>query len=120
MWDAEIEDSKLTTRSGKPLKPGDIVLLHWVPGLNQEMSMLINVLQKNNFEAADLSQALNGEPLTNISTIKPVAPAVPPQKPQPPKSSSPETPANTPPAAGSTSGTPSAANTSENAPSSGA
>lgn len=117
MWDAEIEDSKLTTRSGKPLKPGDIVLLHWVPDLNQEMLMLINVLQKDNFEAADLSQALNGEPLTNISTIKPAAPEVPPEKVQPPKSS-PGTPANPPPAAVNSPSSPNPAPV--NSPSSGA
>ena len=64
MWDVEMENSILTTRSTPGLKPGDIILLHWVPGLDQEMIKLLNIIQKQNLGIADLTQALNGEPLT--------------------------------------------------------
>ncbi|MDR3585393.1 MAG: polysaccharide deacetylase family protein [Desulfosporosinus sp.] len=64
MWDAEIKNSKLSTRSGLGLKSGDIILLHWEPGLDQELLKLLSIIQKQNLGIADLSQALNGEPLT--------------------------------------------------------
>jgi len=64
MWDAEMEKSALSTRSGSEIKPGDIILLHWVPGLDQEIVKLLNIIQKQNLGIADLTQALNGEPLT--------------------------------------------------------
>ena len=64
MWDAEMENSVLTLRSSPGLKAGDIILLHWVPGLDQELIKLLNIIQKQNFGIADLTQALNGEPLT--------------------------------------------------------
>ncbi|MDQ7097160.1 polysaccharide deacetylase family protein [Desulfosporosinus sp. PR] len=69
MWDAEMKNSILSTRSSQGLKSGDIILLHWVPGLDQELLMLLNILQKQNLGVADLTQALNGEPLT-ISWLK--------------------------------------------------
>ncbi|MDR3540935.1 MAG: polysaccharide deacetylase family protein [Desulfosporosinus sp.] len=63
MWDAEMKDSTLSTRSGQGLKSGDIILLHWEPGLDQELIKLLNIIQKQNLGIADLTQALNGEPL---------------------------------------------------------
>ena len=64
MWDAELKDSVLTTRSGQRLKSGDIILLHWTPGLDQEIIKLLNIIQKQNLGIANLTQALNGKPLT--------------------------------------------------------
>jgi peptidoglycan/xylan/chitin deacetylase (PgdA/CDA1 family) len=63
MWDAEMKNSTFSTRSGQGLKSGDIILLHWGPGLDQELIKLLNIIQKHNLGIADLSQALNGEPL---------------------------------------------------------
>lgn len=64
MWDAEMENSTLSFRSNRGLKAGDIILLHWVPGLDQELLKLLNIIQKQNLGIADLTQALKGEPLT--------------------------------------------------------
>lgn len=64
MWDAEMKNSTFSTRSGQGLKSGDIILLHWKPGLDQELLKLLNIIQKQNLGIADLTQALNGEPLT--------------------------------------------------------
>ena len=64
MWDAEMKNATFSTRSGLGLKSGDIILLHWEPGLDQELLKLLNIIQKQNLGIADLTQALNGEPLT--------------------------------------------------------
>lgn len=64
MWSAEMRDSILSTTSNRGLKPGDIILLHWVPGLDQEILKLLNIIQKQNLGIADLTQALHGEPFT--------------------------------------------------------
>ena len=34
MWDAEMKKSTFSTRSGLGLKSGDIILLHWEPGVD--------------------------------------------------------------------------------------
>jgi len=80
MWDAEIKNSTLSTRSGLGLKSGDIILLHWEPGLDQELLKLLNIIQKQNLGIADLTQALNGEPLTIcwLKTPIPVSKPTPP------------------------------------------
>lgn len=64
MWDAEMKNSTFSTRSGLGLKSGDIILLHWEPGLDQELIKLLNIIQKQDLGIADLTQALNNEPLT--------------------------------------------------------
>ena len=80
MWDAEMENSVLSTRSNRGLKAGDIILLHWVPGLDQEIIKLLNIIQKQNLGIADLTQALNGKPLT-ISWLKTPIPVPKPKLP---------------------------------------
>jgi len=81
MWDAEMENSILSFRSNASLKAGDIILLHWVPGLDKEIITLLNIIQKQNLGIADLTQALNGEPLTicwlktPIPVSKPILPS---------------------------------------------
>ncbi|AFM41793.1 putative xylanase/chitin deacetylase [Desulfosporosinus acidiphilus SJ4] len=72
MWDAEMENSKFTTRNALGLKAGDIILLHWVPGLDKELIELLNIIQNQNLGIADLTQALNGEPLTICWLKKPI------------------------------------------------
>ncbi|WP_407311348.1 polysaccharide deacetylase family protein [Desulfosporosinus sp. SB140] len=69
MWNAEMKNSVLSTRSSQGLKSGDIILLHWVPGLDRELLTLLNIIQKQNLGIADLTQALKGEALT-ISWLK--------------------------------------------------
>jgi peptidoglycan/xylan/chitin deacetylase (PgdA/CDA1 family) len=63
MWDAIMDDGKLTTYNGKPLSPGDIVLLHWLPGLGQDLETLLGILKQENLGAASLSDVLDGRPV---------------------------------------------------------
>ncbi|KLU62164.1 bifunctional xylanase/deacetylase precursor [Peptococcaceae bacterium CEB3] len=81
MWDAEMEQSKLTTVHQQRLQPGDIILLHWVPGLDREMSQLLNIIRKENLGIADLSQALaGGSPATcHLTSSVPVPATSTPQ-----------------------------------------
>ncbi|WP_407308226.1 polysaccharide deacetylase family protein [Desulfosporosinus sp. SB140] len=80
MWDAEMKNSTFSTRSGQRLKSGDIILLHWEPGLDQELLKLLTIIQKQNLGIADLTKALNGEPLS-ISWLKTPIPAYKPASP---------------------------------------
>jgi len=63
MWAAEMKDGRLTTYNGRPLAPGDIILLHWVPGLDANLTELIHILQQEKLGVASLSGALDGGPL---------------------------------------------------------
>ena len=63
MWDAIMDDGKLTTYNGKPLAPGDIVLMHWLPGLGQDLETLLGILKQENLGVASLSDVLDGRPV---------------------------------------------------------
>ncbi len=63
MWDAIMDNGKLTTYNGKPLAPGDIVLMHWLPGLGQNLETLLGILKQGNLGVASLSDALDGRPV---------------------------------------------------------
>ena len=60
MWDAIMDGGKLTTYNGKPLSPGDIVLMHWLPGLGQDLETLLGILKQENLGVASLSDVLDG------------------------------------------------------------
>ncbi|CAA7602427.1 Glycoside hydrolase/deacetylase, beta/alpha-barrel [Acididesulfobacillus acetoxydans] len=74
MWDAEMEQSKLTTVHKQGLQPGDIILLHWVPGVDREMLQLLNIIRAKNLGIADLSQTLAGgsPPICRLTSPVPV------------------------------------------------
>jgi len=57
-WSATMSGSRVQTWNGKPLSPGEIVLLHWDPGLGRQLTALL---------AAIRSQHLNPAPLTPAS-----------------------------------------------------
>ncbi|HUW65950.1 MAG TPA: polysaccharide deacetylase family protein [Spirochaetia bacterium] len=63
MWDAVMTGGKLTTANGRPLAPGDIILLHWVPGLDGNLVTLLHMLQQQNLGVASLGDALDGRPV---------------------------------------------------------
>ena len=63
MWDAIMDNGKLTTYNGKPLSPGDIVLLHWLPGVGQDLETLLGILKQDNLGVASLSDVLDGRPV---------------------------------------------------------
>jgi hypothetical protein len=57
-WSAVADGGGIRTWDGKPLRPGEIVLLHWVPGLGRQLSRLLAVIR---------SRHLNPTPLTPAS-----------------------------------------------------
>lgn len=62
MWSAVMNNKGLTTWNGGPLQPGDIVLLHWDPGLYPELIKLLAVIHADHLIPASLPQALSSEP----------------------------------------------------------
>jgi peptidoglycan/xylan/chitin deacetylase (PgdA/CDA1 family) len=57
-WSATMSGNRIETWNGKPLSPGEIVILHWVPGLGQQLAALV---------AAIRTLHLNPMPLTLTS-----------------------------------------------------
>ena len=70
MWDAIMADGKLTTYNGRPLAPGAIVLMHWLPGLGQNLETLLGLLKRQNLGVASLTDALDGSPIRVVSPDK--------------------------------------------------
>jgi peptidoglycan/xylan/chitin deacetylase (PgdA/CDA1 family) len=63
-WSATMSGNTIRTWDGKPLSPGEIVLLHWVPGLGQQLTVLLAQIR---------SLDLNPEPLT-VASFAGIAP----------------------------------------------
>jgi peptidoglycan/xylan/chitin deacetylase (PgdA/CDA1 family) len=57
-WSATMSGDSVQTWDGKPLSPGEIVILHWDPGLGAQLTALLAVIR---------AQHLNPEPLTVAS-----------------------------------------------------
>jgi peptidoglycan/xylan/chitin deacetylase (PgdA/CDA1 family) len=57
-WSATMSGNRVQTWNGKPLSPGEIVILHWVPGLGRQLTVLL---------AAIRALHLNPTPLTSAS-----------------------------------------------------
>ena len=57
-WSATMSGSKIQTWNGKKLTAGEIVILHWVPGLGGQLAALVKQIQRLH---------LNPEPLTVAS-----------------------------------------------------
>jgi len=57
-WSATMSGNRIQTWNGKPLVPGEIVILHWVPGLGHQLTVLL---------AAIRALHLNPKPLTLAS-----------------------------------------------------
>jgi peptidoglycan/xylan/chitin deacetylase (PgdA/CDA1 family) len=57
-WSATISGNRIQTWNGRPLSPGEIVILHWVPGLGHQLTVLL---------AAIRALHLNPTPLTPAS-----------------------------------------------------
>jgi peptidoglycan/xylan/chitin deacetylase (PgdA/CDA1 family) len=57
-WSATVPGDRVQTWDGKPLSPGEIVLLHWDPGLGRQLTALLAAIQ---------AQHLNPTPLTPAS-----------------------------------------------------
>ncbi|HEV3288310.1 MAG TPA: polysaccharide deacetylase family protein, partial [Streptosporangiaceae bacterium] len=57
-WSATMSGDRIETWNGKPPSPGEIVILHWVPGLGHQLTVLL---------AAIRARHLNPTPLTPAS-----------------------------------------------------
>jgi peptidoglycan/xylan/chitin deacetylase (PgdA/CDA1 family) len=57
-WSVVVDSDGIHTWDGKGLEPGEIVLLHWVPGLGGQLGRLLNVIH---------ARHLSPEPLTAAS-----------------------------------------------------
>lgn len=58
MWSAEVDNGVLTTDSPGDLSPGDIVLLHWGPGLAADLRVLFDAMARLGLRAAPLHEYL--------------------------------------------------------------
>jgi peptidoglycan/xylan/chitin deacetylase (PgdA/CDA1 family) len=56
-WSATVDSDGIRTWNGKSLEPGEIVLLHWVPGLGQQMTKLLKVIHAKHLTPAPLTPA---------------------------------------------------------------
>ncbi|HJY02003.1 MAG TPA: polysaccharide deacetylase family protein [Streptosporangiaceae bacterium] len=63
-WSATMSGNRIQTWDGKPLSPGEIVILHWVPGLGRQLTVLL---------AAIRALHLNPTPLT-LASFSGIAP----------------------------------------------
>jgi peptidoglycan/xylan/chitin deacetylase (PgdA/CDA1 family) len=59
-WSASVSSTGVHTWDGKPLEPGEIVLLHWDPGLGRQLTKLITVLHAEHLHPAPLTPASFG------------------------------------------------------------
>jgi peptidoglycan/xylan/chitin deacetylase (PgdA/CDA1 family) len=56
-WSAVADGDGIHTWDGKPLRPGEIVLLHWVPGLGGQLTRLLAVIRARHLNPAPLTPA---------------------------------------------------------------
>ena len=56
-WSATMSGSRIETWNGKPLSPGEIVILHWVPGLGDQLTALLAAIRALHLNPAPLTLA---------------------------------------------------------------
>jgi peptidoglycan/xylan/chitin deacetylase (PgdA/CDA1 family) len=56
-WSATVTSAGVRTWNGKRLEPGEIVLLHWVPGLGQQLTKLLAVIHARHLHPMPLTPA---------------------------------------------------------------
>ena len=56
-WSATVTSAGIRTWNGKRLEPGEIVLLHWVPGLGQQLTKLLAVIRARRLHPMPLTAA---------------------------------------------------------------
>jgi peptidoglycan/xylan/chitin deacetylase (PgdA/CDA1 family) len=56
-WSAVADSDGIHTWDDKPLEPGEIVLLHWVPGLGAQLARLLTVIRARHLNPTPLSAA---------------------------------------------------------------
>jgi peptidoglycan/xylan/chitin deacetylase (PgdA/CDA1 family) len=56
-WSATVSSSGIRTWNGKRLAPGEIVLLHWVPGLGRQLTRLLAIIRARHLHPMPLTRA---------------------------------------------------------------
>jgi peptidoglycan/xylan/chitin deacetylase (PgdA/CDA1 family) len=56
-WSATMSGRRVLTWDGKPLSPGEIVLLHWDPGLGRQLTALLAAIRAQHLNPAPLMPA---------------------------------------------------------------
>ncbi len=56
-WSATMSGDSIETWDGKPLSPGEIVLLHWDPGLGRQLTVLLAAIQARHLNPVPLTPA---------------------------------------------------------------
>jgi len=56
-WSATMSGNRIQTWNGKPLSPGEIVILHWVPGLGDQLTALLAAIRALHLNPAPLTLA---------------------------------------------------------------
>jgi peptidoglycan/xylan/chitin deacetylase (PgdA/CDA1 family) len=56
-WSATVSGDRVVTWDGRPLRPGEIVILHWVPGLDRQLITLLAVIRALHLHPAPLTPA---------------------------------------------------------------
>jgi peptidoglycan/xylan/chitin deacetylase (PgdA/CDA1 family) len=56
-WSATADSDGIHTWNGRRLEPGEIVLLHWVPGLGHQLTKLLKVIRARHLNPLPLSPA---------------------------------------------------------------
>ena len=56
-WSATMSGDRIETWDGKPLSPGEIVILHWVPGLGRQLVVLLAAIRALHLNPAPLTPA---------------------------------------------------------------
>jgi peptidoglycan/xylan/chitin deacetylase (PgdA/CDA1 family) len=56
-WSATMSGNRIQTWNGKPLSPGEIVVLHWVPGLGHQLTVLLAAIRALHLKVTPLTPA---------------------------------------------------------------
>jgi peptidoglycan/xylan/chitin deacetylase (PgdA/CDA1 family) len=56
-WSATVDSAGIQTWDGRPLTAGEIVLLHWVPGLGPQLARLLTVIRARHLHPMPLTPA---------------------------------------------------------------
>jgi hypothetical protein len=56
-WSATVDHDRIRTWDGKALEPGEIVLLHWVPGLGHQLTRLLAAIRARHLHPMPLTPA---------------------------------------------------------------
>jgi len=52
-----VSGNRVETWNGEPLSPGEIVILHWVPGLGQQLTVLLKDIRALHLNPTPLTAA---------------------------------------------------------------